>query len=70
MERTEQLLAVILLNSDSLKNATIAEKATQLSRAGFTNVEIANLLSKTSVDIATALYQNRKKAGKKTKKAK
>ncbi len=55
--RTENLLALILLGQ--IKGATQAEKAQQLSVAGFTNVEIADLLQTNAATISQALYLNR-----------
>ena len=57
-DRTEKLLALVLLNS--LKGATQAEKAAQLSLAGFTAVEIANMLDTTAAVIRQHLYTTRK----------
>lgn len=58
-DRIEKLLGVLLINS--MKGATQAEKALQLSLAGFTNVEIADLLQTTPAVVASLMYQTRKK---------
>jgi hypothetical protein len=47
-----------------MKGSTQAEKAMQLSLAGFTNVEIADLLRTTPGVVAQLLYQTRKKKAK------
>jgi predicted transcriptional regulator len=65
IDRIERLVAILVVHS--MKGATQAEKALQLSLAGFTNVEIANLLETTQGVIAQYLYTGRKK--KKKKKA-
>lgn len=66
-ERTERLLALILLNQ--MKGASQREKAIQLNLAGFSNVEIANLLETTTAVVSQALYEARKvKTTKKTPK--
>lgn len=62
--RVEKLLVLILLNS--IKSSTIAQKAVQLSLAGFSNVEIADLLETSPSVIAQSLYASRK--GKMRKK--
>lgn len=59
MDRSERLLAILLIQS--MKGTTQAEKALQLSLAGFTNVEIGNLLQTTHGVIAQLLYTARKK---------
>lgn len=58
-DRTERLLAVLLIQT--MKGATKAEKAVQLSLAGLTNVEISNLLETTPGLIGQLLYTARKK---------
>ncbi len=65
--RIEKLLALILLNNVS--GNTDRQKATLLNIAGFTNVEIANLLETSSSVIRQYLYEEGRKASK-TKKAK
>ncbi len=63
-DRTERLLALILLNQ--MKGASQRDKAIQLNLAGFSNLEIANLLETTTAVVAQNLYSVRK--DKKTKK--
>lgn len=58
-ERTQRLLAIVLLQT--MKGASQKEKAVQLSLAGLSNVEIADLLQTTSQVVAQHLYQSRKK---------
>lgn len=62
-DRVERLLALLLLNS--LKGATTGEKAYQLNLAGFANVEIADLLETTAASASQAVYDFKKKKGKK-----
>jgi DNA-directed RNA polymerase specialized sigma24 family protein len=64
--RAENLLALLLIQQ--LK--TQRDKAVQLSVAGFTNTEIANLLKTTTAVVAQALYEARSKPKKKAKKQK
>ena len=64
-DRIERLLAILVIQS--MKGATQAEKALQLSQAGFTNVEIGNLLQTTQGVIGQNLYAARKKKKKKVK---
>ena len=66
-ERIERLLAILAIQG--MKGATQADKALQLSLAGFTNVEIGNLLETSQAVISQNLYAARKKK-KKKKKAK
>lgn len=61
--RVENILALLLVLS--MKGATIAEKALQLSLAGFNNIEIADLLGSTPASIASHLYEKRKKKRRK-----
>lgn len=65
--RIEFLLALVLLND--MKNATQSERALQLSLAGFSNSEIADLLQTTSAVVAQALYEGRKKGPRSLKKS-
>jgi len=58
-KRIENLLVMILLSS--FKGASTAEKALQLSLAGFTNIEIADFLRTSPQVIANALSAKRKK---------
>lgn len=64
-DRTQKLLALLLLQN--MKGATQAEKAVQLSTAGFTAFEIADLLDTTSAVVHQHLYATRKKKKKNTK---
>jgi hypothetical protein len=65
--RTEALLAMILLQN--MKGASLRDKAVTLNVAGFSNVEVADLLETSPAHIAQALYESRRD-GKKTKKKK
>ena len=60
--RLEKLLALLLLHQ--LKTASQGEKALNLSLAGFTNTEIADLLQTTSAVVAQSLYKVRSKPKK------
>ncbi len=66
LDRTERLLAVLLLQT--MRGASQKEKSLQLSLAGFTNVEIADLLQTSSQVIAQHLYEARKTSRRKKKK--
>lgn len=55
--RVERLLALLLLNT--MKPASQQDKIVQLSLAGFSNVEIADLLQTTSGVVAQSLYSSR-----------
>ena len=57
--RVEKLLALNLLHQ--MKSYSQREKALQLSLAGFTNTEIADLLQTTAAVVAQALYEVRRK---------
>lgn len=63
LERVERLLALILIRD--LKGQQ--EKATQLSVAGFSNVEIADILQTSSATVGNVLYMSKKTKGKKKK---
>ena len=65
VDRSEKLLALVLLQN--MKGATKAEKATQLSIAGFSAVEIADMLDTTAAVISQMLYTARKNKKKKPK---
>jgi len=65
-ERTERLLALILLNQ--LKGASQREKIVELSLAGFTNVEIADIVQTTTQVVSQVLYATRKGKGQGTRK--
>ncbi len=61
-ERIERLLALFLLQN--MKGANLAAKALELSVAGFTNVEIADLLQTKAAVVNQSLYAARKKKKK------
>jgi predicted transcriptional regulator len=58
LERVERLLALLLLQN--VKPANTTAKARELSIAGFTNVEIADLLDTTPAVVGQSLYTARK----------
>lgn len=66
LERIERLLALILLHD--LKDAPQAEKAKVLSRAAFSNKEIADLLGTSKSVVAQQLYGLRRSGGRKRAK--
>lgn len=66
VDRTQRLLAVLLLQG--MKSASQKEKALQLSLAGFTNVEIADLLQTSPQVVAQHLYEARKKSRRRKKR--
>jgi hypothetical protein len=57
-DRVERLLALLLLQN--MKSANMATKAKELSIAGFTNAEIADLLQTNPAVISQSLYAARK----------
>ena len=57
-ERVERLLALLVLQQ--LKGSTQREKVLALNRAGFSNVEIADLLETTAPAVSQYLYESRK----------
>jgi DNA-binding CsgD family transcriptional regulator len=61
-DRTERLLALILLNQ--MKGASQREKIVELSVAGFTNVEIADIVQTTTAVVSQVLYEVRKGRGR------
>ena len=63
-DRTERLLATMLL--ELMRGASQREKALRLSLAGFTNVEIADLLQTSAQVVAQHIYTSRK-TGKRKK---
>jgi DNA-directed RNA polymerase specialized sigma24 family protein len=65
--RTEGLLAILVMQS--LKDASQIDKIVMLSRAGFSNVEIADLLGTNAGTVASSLY-TAKQAKKKKSPAK
>jgi DNA-directed RNA polymerase specialized sigma24 family protein len=58
IDRSERLLALLLLQS--MKGSSQREKVTQLSVAGFSNTEIADLLQTTAAVVAQSLYTTRR----------
>jgi DNA-directed RNA polymerase specialized sigma24 family protein len=64
-DRTERLLALILLNQ--MKAATQREKVVQLNLAGFSNVEIADVLQMKATVVSQMLYESRRGGKQKTK---
>jgi len=58
-DRLERLLALVLLQN--MKGSTQAEKVLQLNLAGFTNVEIADLLQTTAAVVSQNIYAMRMK---------
>lgn len=54
LDRVANLLAAILIHD--MKDAPLADKAMQLSRAGMTNQEIARLLGTTPATVKQSLY--------------
>jgi len=65
-DRTERLLALILLNQ--MKGASQREKIVDLSVVGFTNVEIADILQTTTAVVSQVLYEARKSKGRSIRK--
>ena len=57
-ERTERLLALILL--ENIKDKKTEEKVKQLNIAGFTNVEVAELLNIKPQVVANYLFKSKK----------
>ena len=57
-DRTEKLLALLVLQN--MKGASKSDKAMQLNLAGFSNVEIADLLQTSPAVIAQLLYTARR----------
>ena len=68
IERNERLLALLLLQQ--MKASPQREKALQLSLAGFSNAEIADLLQTTTAVVAQQLYETRRQTKPKKKKKK
>lgn len=58
-DRIERLLALLLLQN--MRTANTATRAKELSVAGFTNAEIADLLQTNPAVISQSLYAARKK---------
>lgn len=57
-DRLERILALLLLST--LKDASQREKVVQLSLAGFSNLEIADLLGTSTAVVATSRHYARK----------
>lgn len=57
-DRLEKILALLLLNS--MKAAPQQDKIVQLSLAGFSNLEIADLVQTTAAVVAQSLYAARR----------
>lgn len=66
MERSEKILALLLMAH--MGKATMQDKALQLNIAGFSNIEIADLLSTSPASIATLLSAAKKDKVKKRSK--
>jgi DNA-directed RNA polymerase specialized sigma24 family protein len=64
-ERIEVLLALILLND--MKGAAQKEKVLMLNRAGFSNLEIADIMEIAAENVAKSLYQARQTGAQKPK---
>ena len=62
-DRTQRLLAILLLQT--MKGATQKEKALQLNLAGFSNVEIADLLQTSPQVISQRLFEARRRPRRK-----
>jgi DNA-directed RNA polymerase specialized sigma24 family protein len=60
-DRIERLLALILLNQ--MKGASQKDKVLALNLAGFSNIEIADILEITADKVAKSLYQARQPRG-------
>ncbi len=58
IDRVERLLALLLVQQ--MKGSTQQEKATQLSIAGFSNTEIADLLRTSAKVITQRLHEARR----------
>jgi predicted transcriptional regulator len=69
MDRVERILALILIQG--MKGSTQRQKAAELNLAGFSNVEIADLLDTTTAVVSQSLYETKKATSRKstTKKA-
>jgi hypothetical protein len=64
LERVEKLLALLLIQNMTGQK----EKALHLSIAGFSNVEVADLLQTSGAVVAQLLYMSKKTKKKKKKK--
>ena len=63
MDRVERILALILL--ESMKGSTQRQKVAELNLAGFSNVEIADLLETKAAVVSQSLYEAKKANTKK-----
>jgi hypothetical protein len=63
-DRSERILALLLLQQ--MKGGTMKEKVVQLSLAGFSNLEIADIVQTTPGVVAQLLYESRKTRGRET----
>ncbi len=63
LDRLERLLGLLLLHG--MKGMSQQEKAHQLNLAGFSNVEIADLLETSAQTVAQHLYARKKSKGRK-----
>ena len=61
-DRVERLLALLLLQQ--MKASAQREKVLQLSLAGFSNTEIADLLQTTAAVVSQSLYETRRSGSK------
>ncbi len=66
-ERTERLLALSLI--ELMRSTSKGQKVAKLNVAGFSNIEIAELLSISPAMAATLIYQSKKVSKKKAKKS-
>lgn len=58
-DRVERLLALVLIQQ--LKGASQRDKILQLNLAGFSNVEIADILQTTTATVAQSVYEAKRK---------
>jgi orotate phosphoribosyltransferase-like protein len=61
--RAERLLALLVLHN--VAEASLIDKSVMLSRVGFSNTEIAQLLGKSTQTVTQSLYNARKATGRK-----
>jgi len=66
IDRLERLIALLLIQN--MAGKPDREKVKQLNLAGFSNVEIANILDTTAATVAQQLYESRKTSKKKREK--
>ena len=65
-DRTERLLALLLLQN--MKSSSQQHKIVELSLAGFSNLEIADLLQTTSGVVAQSFYSARRQRPRRSPK--